>query len=444
MKKTSIRKIGMKKTKKGGYYYQGFTFAIKGIYLFILCIVFIKILNSVVYYIISIYINYTNINTYNKLKDIHNIKIGQKKIFGTVNDSINAIYENILKHFMDLSVQKQFTYSTFDYVDDTNQKILVKKKLSETVFTIEFVTIMIFILNNRYNIYNFFKIFYNNTKYPQTIFTPKLKKIAKTITDVAQDKKIAVNEVRQLFPNEPDINAVKTIADAKELLTGKIEEATKTLIVNQPSSTIINQKDIEMLKSSNLTQNAEDFLKTSKPTSILDKITNSINSTNELYLQLENKTTETKTYIANFITKQKENIHQIKTDILAIGKSANSTIYEKTIGSLTKLFVLPTIDNLQDVFKNPNPEKIIKMLGTIFVLLSATYILTKVSIELYKWLFGIKMEENKIDLSKLSTEEKEIIKRNEEKLKKMEKEVLEKVAKGQKILTSKKTPSKSK
>jgi hypothetical protein len=47
-------------------------------------------------------------------------------------------------------------------------------------------------------------------------------------------------------------------------------------------------------------------------------------------------------------------------------------------------------------------------------------------------------------MSKLSTEEKEIIKNNEEKLKKLEKELLEKVAKGQKISTSKKTSSKSK
>jgi hypothetical protein len=302
-------------------------------------------------------------------------------------------------------------------------------------------------LSTIYTIYGsiyFYKLFQTSNNYLEYFKNPFQKKIVKTITDVAQNKNIAVNEVKKLFPNEPDINAVKTIADAKELLTDKIEEATETLIANQSSSTMINQKDIEMLKSSNLTQNAEDFLKTSKPTSIIDKITNSINSTNELYLQLENKTTETKTYIANFITKQKENIHQIKTDILAFGKSANSTIYEKTIGSLTKLFVLPTIENLQDVFKNPNPEKITKMLGTIFVLLSATYILTKVSIELYKWLFGIKTEEKKIDMSKLSTEEKEIIKNNEEKLKKLEKELLEKVAKGQKISTSKKTSSKSK
>lgn len=67
-----------------------------------------------------------------------------------------------------------------------------------------------------------------------------------------------------------------------------------------------------MLKSSNLTQNAEDFLKTSKPTSIIDKITNSINSTNELYLQLKNNTIETKTYIANFITKQKKTFNKSK------------------------------------------------------------------------------------------------------------------------------------
>lgn len=436
MKNTSIRKIGIRKTKtkKGGYYYQGFTFVLNNIFKFL----FITMMFAQLQFIYKIFIvEYKTIIANKNKKDIY-------KIFG-------ELYENYLFVKMHKNIYLYLFIKT-DFVEcienlfrnpNPNHKMNSHRKNVFSAYNLIFIpTYLISIgilgniaINNKNaNLSNIFTYFKN----------PFQKKIVKTITDVAQNKNIAVNEVKQLFPNEPNINAVKTITDAKELLTDKIEEATETLIANQSSSTIINQKDIEMLKSSNLTQNAEDFLKTSKPTSIIDKITNSINSTNELYLQLKNNTIETKTYIANFITKQKENIQQIKTDILAFGKSANSTIYEKTIGSLTKLFVLPTIDNLQDVFKNPNPEKITKMLGTIFVLLSATYILTKLSIEMYKWLFGIKTEEKKIDLSKLSTEEKEIIKNNEEKLKKLEKELLEKVAKGQKISTSKKTSSKSK
>jgi len=428
MENISIRKIGMKKTKtkKGGSYLSKIGYVLHNILIF--------------YFISKIFFSLSML-----IQDFFVLCSKNEVCFRYPHNNTHN-YSRNQQYFSIIQYAERCVMFPIDYLSDSIQHVNEQRQ--------PFKNIKIFVkkniianLTSIYTIYGsiyFYKLFQTSNNYLEYFKNPFQKKIVKTITDVAQDKKIAINEVKQIFPNEPNINAVKTVADAKELLTDKIEEATKTMIANQPSSTIINQKDIEMLKSSNLTQNAEEFLKTSKPTSILDKITDSINSTNELYLQLENKTTETKTYIANFITKQKENIHQIKTDILAIGKSANSTIYEKTIGSLTQLFVLPTIDNLQDVFKNPNPEKIIKMLGTTFVLLSATYILTKMSIELYKWLFGIKMEEKKIDLSKLSTEEKEIIKSNEEKLKKMEKEVLEKVAKGQKISTSKKTLSKSK
>jgi len=421
MENISIRKIGIRKTKtkKGGYYYQGFTFVLNNIFKFLF-------ITSVFSFLEIIYKMYIVDNRRKHGTVILNDLLKKYPFFKMHKNIYNYIFLGIIK-YLEKNLFRTPTYA--DYAFSAYNLIFIP------IYLLSINILGSRAINNKNaNLSNIFTYFKN----------PFQKKIAKTITDVAQDKNIAVSEVKQLFPNEPNINAVKTITDAKELLTDKIEEATETLIANQSSSTIINQKDIEMLKSSNLTQNAEDFLKTSKPTSIIDKITNSINSTNELYLQLKNNTIETKTYIANFITKQKENIQQIKTDILAFGKSANSTIYEKTIGSLTKLFVLPTIDNLQDVFKNPNPEKIIKMIGTIFVLLSATYILTKLSIEMYKWLFGIKTEEKKIDLSKLSTEEKEIIKNNEEKLKKLEKELLEKVAKGQKISTSKKTSSKSK
>ncbi|NBO22761.1 hypothetical protein EBU94_05405 [bacterium] len=172
------------------------------------------------------------------------------------------------------------------------------------------------------------------------------------ITESTAEQEIADDALYVIDPTE-----VKTAEVAKEILTEQIQEATENIISNQPLS--ITSKDIELLKGSNQLDNAKKYL--NDFVDVSDKIKTSLKSIGEI-----TKTEISNEQIIGFINEQKEMTNEIKNNLLEIGKSQNSTIYEKIIHNLSKLFVLPTINELQNLYKNPNPEKFAKMVPPSF------------------------------------------------------------------------------
>jgi hypothetical protein len=249
---------------------------------------------------------------------------------------------------------------------------------------------------------------------------PNKPNTTKILNDIYENKKTAVSEVKQLFKNElknSEIN-IKTIKDTKEFVSEKIKEANEQIIENQ-KDTIVTNNDIELLQHPKQKKNAKEKLIVFEKkyfTKAKLTIKNAIN-------KLEKNDSK-----QNDIEKEIKKFLQIKFEI-----DKNLNIYNKTINTLFETFLFSPIENLEKSYKNNSKEGNIAKLTEILIYLD-------ICINLYKFIFGLEINY----ISKLSTEEKEIIKNNEEKLKKLEKELLEKVAKGQKISTSKKTSSKSK
>jgi hypothetical protein len=285
--------------------------------------------------------------------------------------------------------------------------------------------------------FNIFKYFKNSSQ----------KKIAETIindnnpsTTIKNDNNHKKGGSKFYYENTDyeNINNVDIISETIIDNQNKINMDTDI-----GSELVINENDIEIINSHNTIEAKESLNSILENNKIEKSVEKAMDLIYEMYEKIQNNTKNIGSMITDFLKKQKEIIEKIKDDLMEIGKKQLS-FYEKTFYSLNALFILPTIENLEDIFKNPDKEKILKLILTSFGLFSILYIFIKLSINLYKWLFSIKTKENKVDLTKLSPEEKETVKNNEEKLKKIEKELLEKVVKGQKIPTPKKTLPKSK
>jgi hypothetical protein len=414
--KRSIRKITVKKTKKGGFNHTYFS----SVFNVIVKITFVKIIINELLKIFRYFFlddPYLS-DKYDELMILmFPLKIFDRFIYGIISTPIII--------FMQIGMNE----IPYEYYNTVVRFIYI--------LFVKVISIGIITKHSSFIPFNIFKYFKN----------PSQKKIAKTIindnnpsTTIKNDNNHKKGGSKFYYENTDyeNINNVDIISETIIDNQNKINMDT-----NAFSELVINENDIEIINSHNTIEAKESLnsiLENNKTEKSVEKAMDLIY---EMYKKIQNNTKNIGPMITDFLKKQKEIIEKIKDDLMDIGKKQLS-FYEKTFYSLNALFILPTIENLEDIFKNPDKEKISKLILTSFGLFSILYIFIKLSINLYKWLFGIKTKENKVDLTKLSPEEKETVKNNEEKLKKIEKELLEKVVKGQKIPTTKKTLSKSK